>query len=133
MISWKRLNSSDLHEFFESDLQAVRGFIEIQKTHWALSLVFHFSHERMHHVKEFFHIYWLSFLKVVRFEGMWSNADKTFFPFQTSERIPLAQANFPCSVHKGLVPSHGYCDATATGKPWEMNRQETFFHWVPLL
>ncbi len=140
MTSWKRLEFSDLHEFFESDFQAARGFIEVQRIHWALSLVFpasitlslQFSHERMYRMKESFHIYWLSFLKVVRFEGMWSDADKTF-PFQTSEWIPLAQANFPCAHHKGLVPFHGYCDATATSKAWEMNGQEIFFHWVPLL
>jgi hypothetical protein len=54
------------------------------------TLSLHFSHERMYHMKEFFHIYWLSFLKVVLFEGICSNADKTF-PFQTSEWIPLAQ------------------------------------------
>lgn len=114
--------------------------LKFREFHWALSLLFpasitlslQFSHERIYHMKEFFHSYWLSFLKVVRFEGMWSNADKTF-PFQTSEWIPLAQANIPSGVHKSLVPFHGYCDATATSKPWEMNGQENPFHWVPLL
>jgi hypothetical protein len=73
----------------------------------------------MYHMKEFFRIYWLSLLKVVRFEGI-----KMLI---RHEWIPLAQDNFPCSVHKGLVPFHGYCDATAPSKPWEMNGQETFF------